>query len=48
MKQGSALVTFDLYHDPCDVIITSRMAVSELVNNENVLPLVILLLFGGG
>ena len=33
----------DLYHDPHDVIITSGMAVSELVDNDNdnVLPLAI-------
>ena len=33
----------DLYHNPRDVIITSQMAVSELVdnNNDNELPLAV-------
>ena len=31
----------DLYQDPYDAIITSRMAVSNLVDNDKVLPLVI-------
>ena len=26
----------NLYHDHCDVIITSRMAVSKMVDNDNV------------
>ena len=32
-----------LFHDSCDVIITSRMAISDLVNNDNnnVLPLAV-------
>ena len=25
----------DLYQDPCDVIITSQVAVSEVVDNDN-------------
>ena len=35
----------DLYHDCCDVIITSRMAVSKMVNNDNVTVVVI---YGSG
>ena len=31
----------DLYHNRCDVIITSRMAVSKMVDNENVMVVVI-------
>ena len=35
----------DLFHDPSDFIIMSRMAVSDLVDNDNdnILPLAILL-----
>ena len=46
-NHGSALSDVchkkDLFHDPCDVIITLRMAVNESVDkyNNNVLPLAI-------
>ena len=31
----------DLFHDPRDVIITSQMAISALVDNDKVLPLAV-------
>ena len=34
----------DLFHDPRDVIITSWMAVSDLADNDNVVPLAVQIL----
>ena len=44
-REGVINVRYEnhLFLDPCDNIITSQMAVSELVDNYNILPLAILL-----